>query len=115
MKNCRYLCVALLASVVTVAHAGEAVGTVEFVQAGQGFTPDNAYVLIQISGQRNGAPICASDPRMAINPATVHGKAMLALLLSAHASGKQVRLYGTGNCNVMGNEFESISFMRLLQ
>jgi hypothetical protein len=94
---------ALLAAVVALttgiapAMAGEAVGTIEFMQAGHGYTPDNVYVLVQINGQRSGAPSCAIDPRLAINPNTAAGKTILAMLLSAKASGATVRVYGNGS------------------
>jgi hypothetical protein len=96
------------------AVAGEAVGTIEFLQTGYGYTPDNVYVLVQVTGQRTGAPSCATDPRLAVNPNTPAGKAILAMLLSAKTAGNSVRIYGNGSCDVMGTEFESINYVRLL-
>jgi hypothetical protein len=93
--------------------AGEAQGTINFVQAGHGYTPENVFFLVQVDGTRTNSPSCATDARMAINPATNAGKAMLAMLLSAKAAGQTVILYGTGNCQLMGTEFESISHMRV--
>lgn len=107
---------ALLASAVIVgsASAGEALGTIEFVQAGHGYTPDNVYVLVLITGSRSGAPGCATDPRLAINPNTAAGKAIMAVLMTAKAAGNTVHIYGKGSCDVMGTEFESIDRIRLL-
>lgn len=104
---------AAFAAAGTPALAGEVTGTINFVQAGHGHTPDDAFVLVQVDGTRLYAPSCATDPRMAINPATHAGKAMLAMLLSAKAAGQTVVIYGTGNCQMMGTEFESISHMRV--
>ena len=103
---------AFLAATASTAIAGEAVGTVEFLQSGHGQTPDNVYFLVQITGQRTGAPSCANDPRMAINPNTPAGKTIVARLPAAKASGSTVRIFGNGACDVMGTH-ESISYMRL--
>jgi hypothetical protein len=108
-------CIILLATLISQpSAAGEAVGTIEFLQVGHGYTPDNAYVLVQIIGQRIGAPSCAIDPRLAVNPNTAAGKAIMATLLAAKAAGSSVRIYGNGTCDVMGTEFESINYVRLL-
>lgn len=104
---------AALAATAAPALAGEAQGTIYFVQAGHGYTPENVFFLVQVDGTRTNSPSCATDTRMAINPATNAGKAMLAMLLSAKAAGQTVILYGTGNCQLMGTEFESVSFMRV--
>lgn len=103
-----------LAACAASASAGEAVGAVEFLRGGHGWTPDNVYMLVQITGQRTGAPSCATDPRLAVNPNTPAGKAIVAMLLTAKAAGNTVHIYGNGNCDVMGTEFESINYIRLL-
>jgi hypothetical protein len=36
------------------------------------------------------------------------------MLLSAKTAGNSVRIYGNGSCDVMGTEFESINYVRLL-
>ena len=61
-----------------------------------------------------GFPDYPIDPRLAVNPHTAAGKAIMAVLLAAKAAGGSVRIYGSGTCAVMGNEFESINSVRLL-
>lgn len=95
-------------------NAGSVTGRIEFIQAGLGYTPQNAYALVKVNGAPDNQPGCATDARFALNPATEAGKAFLALLMSAKAAGNTVTLVGTGACDVMGGEFESISYLQVL-
>ena len=93
------------------AHAGGAKGKVVMLQAGHGYSSDNAYFLVPIEGERTSRPACAADDRMAINPATEAGKAMVSMLLAAKATGSDVELFGTGSYGFITN-IELISYMR---
>ena len=103
----------LLLVVSSSAVSGRALGTVELVQVGHGYTPDNVYVLVDIDGERTARPDCANDDRMALNPSSEAGKAMYSLLLSARLAGQVVEVIGTKDCELMGPGWESVSYMRL--
>lgn len=71
----------------------------------------NGVVLVSSDGQRLGTPTCAqgSPTRFAIDASTAAGKVQLAGLLSAHATGKPVRIIGTGACSIYSDS-ETISY-----
>jgi hypothetical protein len=92
--------------------AGVVTGNVEFLQAGL-TTGTDGHILVKIYQTPSNQPACATNPRFSVNPATDVGKALLALLLAAQASGKTVQIWGTGSCDQMAG-FESLSYMRLL-
>lgn len=96
-----------LASVST-AHASLAqTGTVYQIT-----TTDTGVVYFWQRGTRNAQPACsASFPgRWAFNATTPAGQSMLALLMSANASGKSVVVAGKGACDVAGDT-ESVSYI----
>jgi len=96
--------------------AGTVNGKVIRLQAGYGYTPDDAYVLVTFEKDVTGGPACASDAaRLALNPATEAGKAMLSMLLSAQVAGLSVQAFGKDNCDVMGSGQESLSYIRIYQ
>ncbi len=96
------------------ASAGTVQGKVVLLQAGHGYTPDDAYVLVKFDTDVTGGPACATDAtRLALNPATEAGKAMLSMLLAAQAAGLTVEAFGRNNCDVMGSVQESLSYIRI--
>ncbi len=108
----KYICI-LIIFFATNTFAGNTEGKVDYIQAGSGWTSDNVYFLVKVNAARNGKPACATDDRMAVNPATEAGKVMLSMLLAAKAASQTVELVGSNNCNIMGQEFESINYMRV--
>ena len=94
--------------------AGTVNGKVIRLQAGHGYTPDDAYVLVTFETEVTGGPACATDTtRLALNPATEAGRAMLSMLLSAQVAGLTVQAFGEDNCDVMGSGQESLSYIRV--
>lgn len=92
---------------VVTAHAGDAL----IGMLSQPHFMSNGIVLVSTDGQRLGTPNCAlgSPTRFAIDATSTAGKIQLAGLQSAHASGKPVRIIGTGNCSVYSDS-ETISY-----
>jgi len=89
------------------AHAGSAgpgtLSNVHFMGTG--------IVITYTSGSRTNVPACATGQpsRFAIDATTATGKVHLSGILAAHAAGKTVRIFGTGNCSVFGDT-ESVSY-----
>lgn len=105
MKKSISVVLGLLA--VSSAHGGDALmGTLS-----QPHFMANGVVVVYTDGQRLGTPNCAlaSPTRFAIDAATTAGKVQLAGLLSAHATGKPVRIVGTGTCSVYSDS-ETINY-----
>ena len=92
--------------------AGNLEGKVTMIQIGHGYTSENVYALVKFDKEPTGQPACASDGRMAINPATEPGRTMLSVLLAAKATQSTVEVRGKNNCDVMGAGQESISYIR---
>lgn len=59
--------------------------------------------VFAVGGQVVNKPACAVWGRFVFDVTTPSGQAMLAYLLSAQASRKKVRVYGTGNCSIVGD------------
>ena len=93
--------------------AGQSDGTIKMIQAGDGYTPENIYFLVEMNSPHTNKPACATDDRFALNPATQPGKTQISMLMAAHAAGKRVYINGNGSCSVMGNEFEDINYIRV--
>lgn len=72
----------------------------------------NGIVLFKHTGTRSAVPTCGQPEanRWAFNGATAQGQARLALLLTAFGAGKNVLVYGTGNCADWGDT-ESLDFI----
>jgi len=103
------LIVALIAAVcsINVMAGGTAAGTLHQI-----VTFPNAVVAVSTNGSRtSAAPACAAaNPfQFAFDSSTATGKAQLAILLTAYASGKQVIIGGTGDCSVRGDA-EALSY-----
>ncbi len=64
---------------------------------------DGNRVLFALSGPRTGRPACAIWDRFVFDLTATNGAAMLAYLLSAEATGKQIRVYGTNDCALVAN------------
>ena len=75
----------------------------------------NGVVLVYSSGVRTGTqPSCVTSPsnRFAFDATTPAGKAQLAGILAAYASGKIVEIVGAGNCSAYSDS-ESLSFFHV--
>lgn len=116
-RNIKLIAISLFLSlfVLSSAEAGTVIGRVIMVQVGRGYTPEDVYALVETDGDPTGQSTCATDPRkrFAINPATKAGKALLALLTTARVTNATVEIWGSGNCDVMSDQFESIQWMRI--
>ena len=89
-----------------LAHAGEStmgqISGVHFM--------GNGAVIFYHSGQRSGAPACATIPnRFAIEGSTSTGKVQVAGLLSAVARGKNIYVLGLGVCNAW-SDTETVNY-----
>ncbi|MBW8860281.1 MAG: hypothetical protein JF570_11310 [Caulobacter sp.] len=62
-------------------------------------------------GSRSAQPACSTafPGRWAFNAATPAGQSLLALILSANATGKSITVAGNGVCDVAGDT-ESVSY-----
>lgn len=95
------------------AAGGYVEGKVKMLQVGSGWTPENVYVLVEMDAAVTGQPACATDPRLALNPATELGRALYSALLSAKHARSTVEIRGIGDCTTMGNSFEGINLVRI--
>ena len=75
-------------------------------------TTDTGVVYFWQRGTRSPQPSCGAGfpARWAFSSTTPAGQSMLALLLSANASGKSVVVAGKGSCDVAGDT-ESVSYI----
>lgn len=97
------------------ASGGYVSAKVSIIQIGElpGFTESGIYGLVEMDKVKSGGPACATDPRWAFDPTTDLGQQLYSALLSAKHAGSKVELFGTGNCDLMGKEFESILYLRI--
>lgn len=72
----------------------------------------NGVVLFRHTGTRGAVPACGQPEavRWAFDGSTPQGQARLALLLTAYGAGKNVQVFGLGNCNVWGDT-ESVDYI----
>ena|SRR5437899_11563002 len=71
------------------------------------FTNDGRVVFWS-TGAHAGRPSCAADDRWVINTYDLRGQGILAGLMMAYASGKNIVIQGTGICE--GWEGESVQY-----
>ena len=89
------LSLAILSGMAGPAMAGSQTGTVTAVSID---TNGGPYVFM-LSGTHGAQPGCASDGYWAITSiSTDNAKSMIATILTAYASGKQVYVEGAGTC-----------------
>ena len=106
----------LLALVVVVsslpaAYAGHADGQIVAIRS----RSSDGLVWINVTGPRVNKPACALYDYMMIRDENSEtGKKQFAMLLQAHATGKRVVVYGTGNCSRWGDG-ESIDTVEVVQ
>lgn len=100
------LVVFALPATASISTAGTSVSNLHFMPTGA--------VLFHTSTARVDVPTCAAGQttRWAIDTNTAAGKAQLAGLLSAHATGKKVQVFGTNTCTIWGDT-ESVSYLRV--
>lgn len=60
---------------------------------------DGSNAVFAVAGAMTSKPSCAIWDRLTFNVTTPAGQAMFAYLISAQATGKRVRVNGTGSCN----------------
>lgn len=88
----------------TPAQAGSANGKVKRLMAHV-----HNVVFFDLDGESTGRPACSTQStQWALSLTTNTGKAMYALLLSAHAQGKAVGVQGTGACGAWGDREEPL-------
>lgn len=87
--------------------AGTSVGTV------------NSYLVSRYgklffkAGTTQSPPACSTGGDFAVDlvgPDGAAGKAILAVIMAAHAGGKTVHVYGKGNCDVWGDR-ETVEYV----
>ena len=99
---------AVLAGIVSLpAHAGSQIGSITAVSVDNNGSP---YVFL-VSGTHNGQPACATDAYWAVtNLGTDNAKSMVATILTAYATGRQVNVQGSGACP-QGYPREAVNFI----
>ena len=94
-------------AVLMLAFAGLAADTALASETGPGLIADlqidGNYALFAVSGPVVNKPACVVWGRYVVDVTTPQGQSMLAYLLSAQATGKQVRVYGTGTCSIFSD------------
>jgi hypothetical protein len=60
-------------------------------------------VFFNHTGSRTASPPCATQNRWVFNGATSQGQAMLSVLMTAYATGKQIAIDGSGTCPDWGD------------
>lgn len=95
------------------AAGGYVLGKIKMLQTGAGWTSSGVYVLVEMDTLVADQPECATDQRLALDPATDLGKSLYAALLSAKHAQSTVEIRGLNECNVMGEKFESINLVRI--
>jgi hypothetical protein len=74
-------------------------------------TQQDGVFFVSTSGVRAGTPTCATNAtRFVLNGGTTNGQLVVANILTAYASGKQIAISGTGDCSFWGDT-ESISYI----
>ncbi len=76
------------------------------------YVMNNGIAMFHLDGPvRTGLPSCAANlpTRWAFDAKTPEGQAKLSLVLTAHASGKEVRVIGQNSCPDWGDT-ESVDF-----
>lgn len=91
----------------SVAAAGGVIGNITGVIAHSGDGGNGSGLfMFSVEGQRSGAPSCntANEGKdWAMSLESEAGRAMYALVLSAHAQGKRIYVTGTGHCDSWGD------------
>jgi hypothetical protein len=112
MNFCRILLVIFVLFSAEVFCEGRVEGEIDFLQAGSGWTDSGVYVLVKMQDEVAGKPGCATDQRFAIDPSTEIGKAIYSILLAAKHAQSEVFIVGDNSCDLMGNTFEGINYVR---
>ncbi|MBI3771668.1 MAG: hypothetical protein HY272_03095 [Gammaproteobacteria bacterium] len=77
---------------------------------------NDGQVVVYTNGARTGYPLSSpscsggNPSAFAFDGKTAEGKVLLAGLLSAYTTGKQVAIIGTGSCPVSFTNMEAISY-----
>lgn len=104
------LCAVLISMISLPAAASVQAGKVTDVYVSSG-TDGSAF---QASGTRTAKPACATENLWSLeNPSSDSGKALLAALLTAYSTGRDIEIHGTGTCNSMIPTRENISYIRM--
>ena len=99
MKSPNFLLAMATFTCLQTAQAGDGLGKVEIEHVGFGTGFVYFYTTTHTS-----APACNSyRKRWALTTTTPEGKAQYLFLLSAEVTGKEVRVWGTNDCNLTGN------------
>lgn len=64
------------------------------------------------SGTRSTRPSCATIDRWAFDSSTAGGQSLLATLLTAYATGRQISVLGTGTCSIWGDT-ETVAYIQI--
>jgi len=64
---------------------------------------DDDHAFFEQLGTRSAKPACVTTDRWVIDTSTTAGQALLAQILSAHATGQQVYISGKANCVLWGD------------
>ncbi|MEA1676141.1 hypothetical protein [Nitrospirillum sp. BR 11163] len=71
------------------------------VELGQNLAGGSGIAFVYISSDTTSTPACSRyADRLAIDPSSDVGKAMLSVVLTAYSLNKKVNIAGTGSCNL---------------
>jgi hypothetical protein len=103
MVDIKYFLI-VLASAIFVSNAAQAGGAALDVTV-TGLTPiESGAFIAYISATITGGPSCATQTtRIAADPNTAGGRAVIAVLMMSYATGKTFDFTGNGTCNVWGD------------
>ena len=103
MADIKYFLI-VLASAIFVSNRAQAGGTAYGVTV-TGLTPvESGAFIAYISTTIAGGPACATiTTRIAADPNTAGGRAVIAVLMMAYPTGKTFDFTGNGSCNVWGD------------
>ncbi len=109
MKIKLALSMLLLAPV--LASAGSETGTVSYVLV----RASDGLIYFEVNGSKNSSPSCATKNYWIIKDENSEtGKMQYSMLLAAAASGKTVKISGTGDCGRWGDG-ESVNELKFIQ
>ncbi len=91
--------------------AGEQTGEVYDLRVSSGTLLNPTHVVI--TGAASGKPACATTAYWSIDTDTVAGRNFLAVLLTAQAAGKAVKIYGTNACTLR-SDMENVAQIQIM-
>ena len=100
MKILIILAIMLMVTIPQLSLAGSQTGKVLNIRVSSKTIGNPTHILLE--GAWSNKPTCAVA-WWAIDTDTVAGKSLLSILLTAYSTGKEITLWGTGQCDLRGD------------